>query len=281
MARGRVDGEAGWRGLRTLGLPAGRRFRRLPGAGHILSLWTLMAAWWLLSLLLSETVLPGPWTTVRLLVEEVTRGHLLHHLGVSLRRVAMAFTLAMGAGSAAGAAMGASRLVNGLLEGWMLVGLSLPRIVYIVLAYVLLGLNDRAAVAAVALSVAPSVAAQVRAATQAVDHGLVEMARAFRRSPAVVWVRVVTPQLLPHVLGAARGALSLAWKMVVFAELMGRTDGVGYQISFFFQMFDMGGILAYALATILVVALLDLGVLGTVERLAFRWRRPTWDREER
>jgi NitT/TauT family transport system permease protein len=85
---------------------------------------------------------------------------------------------------------------------------------------------------------------------------------------------VVLPQLLPFIVGTGRAAMSLTWKMVVLAELLGRTNGVGYQISFYFQMFNMRGILAYALAMIIVLAVIDQGLMRAVERYAFRWRRP-------
>lgn len=66
--------------------------------------------------------------------------------------------------------------------------------------------------------------------------------------------------------------MSLAWKMVVFAELVGRSNGVGYQISFYFQMFDMRGILAYGLAMVVILAVVDRLMMRVFDRYAFRWR---------
>jgi NitT/TauT family transport system permease protein len=60
--------------------------------------------------------------------------------------------------------------------------------------------------------------------------------------------------------------------MVVLAELLGRTSGVGYQINFYFQMFEMRGILAYGLAMTIVLGLVDKALLQLGERL-MRWRR--------
>ncbi len=102
---------------------------------------------------------------------------------------------------------------------------------------------------------------------------LVEMATAYSRPPLLIWRKVILPQLLPYLIGTARGALSLSWKMVVLAELLGRTSGVGYQISFYFQMFNMRGILAYGLAMMVILALIDLVFIGFIQNSAFRWRR--------
>jgi NitT/TauT family transport system permease protein len=61
---------------------------------------------------------------------------------------------------------------------------------------------------------------------------------------------------------------------VVLGELLGRTSGVGYQISFYFQFFNMRGILAYGITMMALLAFIDLVVMGAIQRRAFRWRAP-------
>lgn len=238
------------------------------------SLLSFLAAWMLLSRELGESVLPGPLTTAQALWREYSRGDLLYHLARTSGRVLFAFGLAMVVGAAAGIAMGASVAADRVGESWVLVGLAIPRLVPIVCAYLLIGLNDLAAVVAIAITVAPMVAVQVREGTQAIDWRLVQMARAFRRPAATILGRVVIPQLLPYLVGTARAGMSQTWKMVVLAELMGRTNGVGYQIAFFFQMWDMRGILAYGLAMVLLLGLIDRALFGTLQRMVFHWRQP-------
>ena len=241
---------------------------------RFISLASLVGVWLLLSATLGPEVLPGPGETFDFLLREARSGRLVRHVGATLGRVAFSFLLAMGAGIVLGVLVGASRTADRLFEAWIATALAIPRIVVIVAAYLLIGLNDSAAIAAIATTVLPTVVVQLREGTRAIDTGLVQMARAFRRTPWCIWRRVLLPQLLPYVIGTGRGALSLTWKMVVFAELMGRTSGVGYQIAFYYQMFNMRGILAYAAAMIVLLAVVDLGVMRTLEAVAFRWRRP-------
>ena len=47
------------------------------------------------------------------------------------------------------------------------------------------------------------------------------------------------PQLAPYIAAAARSGLSLVWKIVLVAELLGRPNGVGFEIGVAFQLFDM------------------------------------------
>ncbi|MEZ4632508.1 MAG: ABC transporter permease [Deinococcales bacterium] len=240
---------------------------------RLTSLASILLVWLILSKVMGSQALPGPSETLEFLFQQLKKGSLTFHIWATMKRVFIAFALAMMLGILVGVLMGAFKWLDKFLEAWLLAGLTIPRIVLFVMAYLLLGLNDRSAILALVLTVLPTVAAQIREGTRALDMKLLEMARAYERPPRLIWFKVILPQLLPYLIGTARGALSLAWKMVILAELLGRSSGVGYQISFYFQMFNMRGILAYGLAMMLVLAVIDLVFMALIERYAFRWRR--------
>jgi hypothetical protein len=58
----------------------------------------------------------------------------------------------------------------------------------------------------------------------------------------------------------------------LFVELLGRSDGIGYRIEFYYQMFNMGAVLAHALLFLFIMLFLEVVVLGLLERRLFRWR---------
>ncbi len=60
---------------------------------------------------------------------------------------------------------------------------------------------------------------------------------------------------------------------MLVVELLGRSDGVGFQLGTYFQMFDVSMILAYALAFIIVVQIIEFGVLQPIAQRVNRWRR--------
>lgn len=240
---------------------------RLISYGSLLALWAIGSQ-------LLPTLLPGPLETLRFIVREYERGTLLSHLWITTQRVIIAFVVAMLVGVVVGAAMGMSRRIDNLLQGWLIVALTIPRILLFVVAYLTIGLSDRALVIALIITVIPTIVVAIREGTRAIDTSLVEMAHAFRRPRGVIWLKVVFPQLTPFIVGTARGSLALSWKMVVLGELLGRTSGVGYQISFYFQFFNMTGILAYGVTMMVLLAVIDLGLMGWLQRVAFRWRAP-------
>ena len=238
---------------------------------RIFSYASILLVWLALSALLGVKLMPGPPETWAFLVRELERGVLLPQVGITLQRVLLAFALSMAAGLALGFWAGRSTKFDRLLEGWVALGLAIPRILPIVMAYVLIGLNEQAAVLSVFLIVLPTVIVQVREGVRALEPRLFQMSQVFGKGPFEVAFFVVWPQLAPFVWGTARSTLSLCWKMIVFAELLGRTSGVGYQISFYFQMFEMRGILAYGLAITLALVALDALLLWAAQR-AGRWR---------
>jgi NitT/TauT family transport system permease protein len=74
-------------------------------------------------------------------------------------------------------------------------------------------------------------------------------------------------------MGATRTGLALIWKIVLVVELLGRSDGVGYQLHLFFQLFDVAGILAYSIAFVCVIQIIEFSILKPLDKKALRWRR--------
>ena len=62
------------------------------------------------------------------------------------------------------------------------------------------------------------------------------------------------------------------WKIVLVAELLGRPNGVGFEIGIAFQLFDVARILAYALVFVAVMLLIETALVQPLERRASRWR---------
>lgn len=238
----------------------------------LLSILLLLACWQAAAMLVGGRLLPGPLPVAESLLREAESGTLFHHLGATLLRVLGAFALAMSIGTGLGVAMGRSPVIDRLFGLWLVFFLNLPALVVIVLAYVWFGLTEAAAIGAVAVNKIPNTVVLVRAGARAIDEGLIDMARVYRMSPADRLRHVLLPQLTPTIAAAARSGLALIWKIVLVVELLGRSDGVGFQINLLFQTFDVAGILAYTVAFVAVVQLLEYGVLQPVERRSQRWR---------
>jgi len=242
---------------------------------RLLSLALMLAAWSIGAQLAGPRMLPDPQSVALLVVSEAQSGALAFNLGITLLRVTVAFTLAMALGSVMGLMMGRFRAADSIGDPWLVVLLNLPALVIIVLAYVWAGLTETAAIVAVALNKLPIATVMVREGARSLDRGLDEMAQVFRMSAWAQMRHVVLPQLAPYLAAAARSGLSLVWKIVLIVELLGRPNGVGFEIGTAFQLFDVTRILAYALAFVAVMLVIETFLVQPLERHVTRWRPRT------
>jgi NitT/TauT family transport system permease protein len=233
----------------------------------------LLAVWEIAAHAAQSRALPSVETVAAVLIAAATTGDLLHHLGITLARSAAAFAIAMAAGTGLGLVMGRWRSLDLVFDGWVVLVLNLPALVIAVLAYVWFGLTEAAAIGAVALNKLPLVAVTMREGARSLDRDYAELATVYRFGRWKQFRHVVAPQLAPFFLVAARSGLSLIWKIVLVVELLGRSDGIGFKLQLYFQLFDVPDILAYALAFAGVVQLIEWGILQPLERRAGSWRR--------
>jgi NitT/TauT family transport system permease protein len=233
----------------------------------------LIAAWAVIAALAQSRLLPGPLAVGATTLNELRSGELPFQMACTLARVIASFAIAMLLGSIAGYAMGRSRALDRFADSWLVVLINMPALVVIIFAYVWIGLNETAAILAVAINKLPNVIVVMREGARALDPEIDEMARAFQFSRVKRIRDVVIPQLAPYLAASSRSGLSIVWKIVLVVELLGRPNGVGFVLGSAFSLFDMAKILSYAISFIVLMLLIEGLVVQPLERRASRWRR--------
>lgn len=236
------------------------------------SLLVFFVFWQLVAMIADSTLLPNPVAVLIQCWVYCLSGELPFQLGVTLLRVAVSFALAMLIGTAIGIVMGRSRRIDLGLDGLLVLGLNIPALVTIILCYIWFGLTEVAAITAVVVNKIPTVVVMVREGARAVDPRLLAVGQAYRLPPVRILTRIYLPQLYPYLMGAARAGLSLIWKIVLVVELLGRSNGVGFKLSVYFQFFDITSILAYTLAFAAVVLAVEGLLMRPIEKRLTRWR---------
>ena len=232
----------------------------------------LLLAIWQAAALSGSAYMPGPITVAKALIDDLREGSLISDLAITLARVVASFVIAMAAGSAIGMLMGRSRRVDGLFDLWLVLGLNVPALVIIYLCYLWIGLNELAAIVAVALNKVATSAVILREGARSVDHALLQVADVLRLPWARRMRRTYLPQLYPYFMAATRSGLSLIWKIVLVVELIGRSNGVGFRLGLYFQFFDIANILAYTASFIAIVLAVEGFAIRPLERRLTRWR---------
>jgi NitT/TauT family transport system permease protein len=235
----------------------------------------LVVLWWLGSLILPLTVLPGPGVVVVELINNYQEGVLLTNFIATMTRIVLGFVLAMGAGIAFGTLMGLSRTAEEFFDLWIMVGITIPSLAILLILYILFGLNEFATVLAIGMSAFPAIAINVWQGVKSVDNKLLAMGRVYGVNKSRRFTQIVFPQIAPYLVASSRFGLGIIWKITVVAELIGRDSGIGFQLHYWFQLFNMPQVFAWTLFFTLIMLVIELGIFKPVERRLFRWRPAT------
>ena len=117
----------------------------------------------------------------------------------------------------------------------------------------------------------PAFTFQVLDALRGVSRDLFEMVLSYRPTRRKLFRAMILPAILPDIMTAWKVNLGNASRVVVVAELVGATGGVGYELLMQQQQFDMAGALAWTLQLVFFV-LISQQIIALIEAYAFRYR---------
>ncbi len=238
----------------------------------LLSICAFIIIWQALSIILASQVFPSSVDIGIKLFEHLSAGELLDDLKITLIRVAITFFITMIIGVFIGIIMGTSKKIDDIFDFLLVLGLNIPALVVIVICYIWFGLTDFAALLAVIINKVPIVIVNIREGTRAIESKYMDLTKVYRIPKKQVFFKVFLPQIYPYIMASARLSLSLIWKIVLVVELLGRSDGIGFKISMFFQFFDITSILAYSLAFIFIVMFIEMAILKPLENKMLKWK---------
>jgi NitT/TauT family transport system permease protein len=174
-------------------------------------------------------------------------------------------------GAALAVMMARSRAANGFLSPILTLFQGIPALSWVVFAIIWFhGVEPRIFFIMV-MTTLPAFSFQVLGALQGMSRDLVEMVMSFRPTRIKLFRTMIIPAILPDILTAWKVNLGNASRVVVVAELVGATGGVGYELLQQQQVFDMAGALAWTLQLVFFV-LIAQGGLTLIETFAFRYR---------
>lgn len=238
----------------------------------ILAILTFIITWQALSLMVESSLFPSVMDVVKNFYFHLFQSDMLYHLGITLYRVFTAFVITMLIGVSFGLLMGFYDELNEMLDFILILGLNIPALVTIIICYIWFGLTDFAAILAVVINKVPIIIVNIRQGTKAMDKKYSDFAKVYKLTSKEVFKNIYLPQLFPYIIATVRLLLSLIWKIVLVVELLGRSDGIGFQISQFFQFFDITSILSYTIAFVAVIVLIESFILKPLELRTKRWK---------
>lgn len=237
-----------------------------------ISIFFFIILWQAIAVVIASPVFPTVIDIIDSLIKHIGNGELIHHLLITLYRVVITFIITMIIGITFGILMGTSKRINDFFDFILVFFLNIPALVVIVICYIWFGLTDFAALLAVIINKVPIVVVNIREGTRAIETKYLELGKVYKVSKKETFYKLFLPQIYPYVFSSIRLTLSLIWKIVLVVELLGRSDGVGFAISMFFQFFDITSILAYSIAFVAIVLFIENFILNPIENRLNSWK---------
>jgi NitT/TauT family transport system permease protein len=214
-----------------------------------------------------EYIIPSPFTVLDQLFHDLP--DLWSSIGVTMKRAAIGFVLAILIGGVVGIAVARSRILRAGI-GSMITGLqTMPSVAWVPLAIVLFHLSQAAILFVVILGAAPSIA-------NGIIDGIDNVPPILLRAGRVLGARgfnslryVIVPAALPSVVGGLKQGWAFAWRSLMAAELITTfpgSIGIAQRLNDAAQNADYVGVYEAMIVIFVIGITVDALVFGTAVR---------------
>ena len=251
------------RGLRDLAL-------KIVFEPRVLSVATLAVLWVIGSQFIPAAI--PPVEQMQKALARVARDNMLLPIFSTMHRLVLGWLSAMIVGLAIGVLMGSKAWWNAGLHDYVMLLLSLPGLVWAILAVVWFGDKIWATVVAVTIVCSPFVVVNIYEGVRNVDKELLDMSRAYGVDTRQMLRRVVVPSIMPFFVAAARIAFAHGWKATAIVEIFGGPSGISYEIQEWFGLVNIPAVLIWVGVFALLLLTIEYGIFAPVQKYLFRWR---------
>jgi ABC-type nitrate/sulfonate/bicarbonate transport system permease component len=238
---------------------------------RVLVLVGLIGIWWLISLLVGGVIVPSPAATLMAAQKLLAEGRLLPALGDSLVTFLGGYGLAIVIAIPFGLAMGAFVPLGKTLETYVFALAATPRVAFVPLIIVFLGLGIEAKIVIVLLGAVMPILINTYAGVLATDRDLLEMAQSVRAGKLETFRRIVLPGALPFIIAGLRLGATIGLINTVVAELYTAVRGLGGLLALYGNTFRMAEYFVIVIVLALVGVLVAEG-LRLLEQRLLRWK---------
>jgi NitT/TauT family transport system permease protein len=225
----------------------------------------VIACWWLAAdLLVQKVFLPNPIDTLHGFESYWNSGDFWSDVGASSLRILKGYTISLAIGVVLGVLIGSFRSVESFFESPIGFLRYIPATALVPVFLAWLGIDESPKVALVIAGTVFFNIVMIADVARLVPREMILTAYTLGAGRSRVMGRVVLPHCLPGMIDVARVNLAAAWPMLVVAELLAATEGLGYRLT----VLRRGGDWDQIYAVLLVFA-----VIGITSDLFLRWLR--------
>lgn len=205
--------------------------------------------------------LPSPLDVLDAAGKLVSDGEVFSASRASLQRVGIGFGLAILVSVPLGLGMGSFRSIQSLFEPMIGVIRYMPATAFVPLLLIWLGLDEAPKVALIFIGTVFFNTLMIANVVWTVPHELIKVSYTLGAGTFTIFRKVIFPYGVPGMIDAMRVNLAAAWNLIVVAELLAATEGLGYRIIRAQKFLQIDKIFVY---------LIVIGLIGVATDLAFR-----------
>ncbi|WP_337104163.1 ABC transporter permease [Paenibacillus sp. YIM B09110] len=229
----------------------------------------IVAVWQLVSglELLPRTMLPSPVLIGKSFIDLCVSGELFEHLGISAYRAGLGFLLGGGLGLLLGLSAGLGKVVEKTLDPSLQMLRTVPLLSVIPLFILWFGIGEFSKVLLIGLGAFFPVYVNTFLGIRSTETKLYEVTRILQYTKLQQITKLIIPTALPNILLGVRLSLGVSWLLLVVAEMMGTSAGIGYMIQ---------DARAYSQTEIVFVGIIIFAVFGKLSDSAIRLLEKKW-----
>lgn len=202
---------------------------------------------------------------------DMVSGDLWEHLGVTVGETAVGFLLGTLLGTLLAVLIWWSPFLNRVLDPYMVVFNSMPKVALGPIFIVMFGAGFTAIVVTTLSITVIVTTLVVYNSFSEVDSNLIKVVRTFGGSKSQVFKRVILPASFPAIVSTLKVNVGMAWVGVIVGEFLVAKSGLGYLIMYGFQVFNFTLVLS-SLLIIAVVATAMYQMVVYIEKRLLKHR---------
>ena len=236
-----------------------------------LSMLALAAVWQLLSHVFPPFLFPPVPAIISRTIEILITGSLLWDVLLTAWRIFAGLFGAFIVGGVIAMIIGQSRTAENFVAPVLTFFQGIPALSWVVFAIIWFQGIEFRVFFIMLMTTLPAFTFQILDSFRSMSKDLFEMTMSFRPSRLKLFRYLIVPTIVPGILTAWKVNLGNAARVVVVAELVGATGGVGYELLRQQQLFDMAGAMAWTLQLVLFVLVVQQTITA-IENWTLRYR---------
>ncbi len=237
----------------------------------IISFGVILAAWQVASFFLPPYLVPGVGAILAAFIEIVASLTLLGDVLTTMGRIFLGLVLAFITGTILGVFMGFTETVEKYTLPVLHFIMGIPALSWVVFAIIWFSHVETRIAFILLAGCLPNYALIIHDGIKSISKEYLDMLRALRPTRKQLFSKLILPGMIPAVLTSWKVNLGLAARVVIVAELVGATRGVGNKLLLAQELFEMPKAIAWTLVLVTFL-LISQFVILFLEHKLLRWR---------